>query len=269
MNMSLSLVKKFILIIPFILYASIIFAADKTDSLKQKPAVLHNSIDSLKKQLLLTTIDSLKGPMYTQIASQYLKYDTISNKKIRLEYQEAAISNTLSALHYYSKYHDTTGLRICFNNLAHVYRAQKKYPQAKWFVLQSNSISRAQNDNQNIITSLLELASIKSDIKDYTLAMRDLNEALVLSSKNHYPQQESQVQLNYAMLYNNMKNPAKAAIALKRHGDIDDSIKRAEEATLLAKQIMSDSMQMAKKKAYITNSKKSSGNNSENGLASL
>ena len=52
-------------------------------------------------------------------------------------------------------------------------------------------LSRAKNDNPNIIASLLELASIKTDIKDYTLAMRDLNEALSISSKNHYPKLES------------------------------------------------------------------------------
>ncbi len=247
--------KRFILIVTAMLCGQLIFAAGKTDSLKQKIGVTISNIDDLKQQLK-TTNDSLKGPLYSRIAAQYLNYDTITNKKTRLEYQEAALSNTYSALHCYSRYNDTAGLRLCFDNLAKVYHAQKKFPQAKWFILQSNTLSRAINDNQNIITSLLVLASIKADIKDYSLAMRDLNEALTLSSKKHYPQLESQVQLSYAMLYSTMEKPAKAAIAMKRHVAIDDSIKKAEEAILLAKQRSEDLLEAAKKKAYLTTNRK-------------
>jgi hypothetical protein len=238
------------------LCGQLLFAAGRTDSLKQKIGIVVSNIDDLKQQLKATTNDSLKGPLYSRIASQYLNYDTITNKKTRLEYQEAALSNTYSALHFYSRYNDTVGLRLCFDNLAKVYHAQKKFPQAKWFILQSNTLSRAINDNQNIITSLLVLASIKADIKDYSLAMRDLNEALILSSKKHYPQLESQVQLSYAMLYSTLKNPAKATAAMKRHVAIDDSIKKAEEAILLAKQRTEDSLEAAKKKAYLTANRK-------------
>lgn len=247
------------LFLPILLVCSchVLFASDKnTDSLKNKISISAGKIDSLKKQVQITTNDSLKGPIYTEIAHQYLKYDTISNKKTRTAYQESVLSNTMSAIHYYSRYNDTTGLRTSFDDLAHVYHAQHKYTQAKWFILQSNSLSRDKNDNPNIIASLIELASIKTDIKDYSLAMRDLKEALVLSSKKHYPQQESEVELGYAMLYRGMKNYAKANTALKRHRAIDDSIKKAEEAALMAKIKAADSVQQAKKKVYMTSSKR-------------
>jgi len=117
-------------------------------------------------------------------------------------------------------------------------------------------MSRARNDEQNTITSLLTLAAIKCDINDYTLAMRDLNEALVISSKNHYTQLESQVELSYALLYNAMGNPAKADLSMKRHLAIDDSIKKAEETALVAKQKIEDSIEAAKKNEYMTSSKK-------------
>jgi len=255
MNMTGFYIKKLIIFILLLLSWELLFATDNADSLKQSPIAMIRQVDSLKKQLQLTVADSLKGALYTQIASQYLKFDTIRNKKLRYEYQEAAISNTMSAIHYYSRFNDTTGLRISFDNLAKVYHAQKKYPQAKWFILQSNTLAREKNDRPNIINSLLELASIKSDIKDYTLAMRDLNEALQLSSKNHLPQLESRVQLGYAMLYTSMKNPVKSAIALKRHLAIDDSIKKAEEALLAARIRTADSSQQVKKKDYMNSSR--------------
>jgi len=130
-------------------------------------------------------------------------------------------------------------------------------------------LSRAKNDNQNIIVSLLELAAIKTDIKDYTLAMRDLNEALMISLKNHYPHQESEVQLHYALLYNIMRNHAKADIALKRHDAIEDSIKKSEEARIMAKMNAKDSVQQAKKKFYTISNKKLYKTASSKRIASL
>src|SRR6185312_1818235 len=256
MNMPVSYTKKYLLLFLLAVSSQFGFAADKADTLKQKISLSLIGVDSLKKQLEYTA-DSLKGQIYTHIAMQYMNYDTISNKKTRHEYQEAVLSNTMSALHYFSRYNDTTGLRICFDHLATVYHAQKKYAQAKWFILQSNTLSRTKNDVPNIIASLIELAGIKKDIKDYSLAMRDLNEALSLSSKNHYAQQESQVQLTYAMLYTSMDNRAKAAVALKRHTIIDDSIKKAEAKLLMAQLKKADSIERAKKKLYMISSSKS------------
>jgi tetratricopeptide (TPR) repeat protein len=207
--------------------------------------------DSLKQQLTVTS-DSLKAPLYTQIAATYLSYDTVNNKYKKLIYQNNAISYTLQAIHYYSRYNDTTGLRVSFDNLARVYRSQSKFSQAKWFILQSNTLSRAKNDVPNVISSLMELALIKTDIKDYKLAMRDLNEALQLSSANHLPKTESDVEMGYVTLYNNMKNYTKADIALKRYDFINDSIRRGEEAKITN---AADSVQR-KKKVYLTSNKR-------------
>ena len=263
--------KRILLIAFFLSCSHAVFAfSNKTDSivaskadsltitLKEQKSARHTTIDSLKHELNAIVDDSLKAPLYTRIASEYLKYDTIKSKKQRRACQNEAINNTMSAIHYYSKYNDTTGLRISFDALAKVYHAQHKYPQAKWFILQSNTLSRIKNDNVNIISSLIELSSIKTDIRDYTLAMRDLNEALMISSKNHMPQQQSQVQLHFALLYNVMKNYTKASIAMKRHNAIDDSIKRDEEARMMAKLNTKDSLQQVKKKSDTLNSKKKS-----------
>jgi len=212
-------------------------------------------VDSLKQQLT-TVSDSLKGSLCTRIAAEYLQYDTISNKKIKFAYQNEAISYTLKALQNYSRYNDTIGLRTSFNNLAIVYRDQKKYSQAKWFILQSNTISRVKNDVPNIISSLLILASVKTNIKDYSLAMRDLNEALNLAKNDAKTQ--ATVQLGYVLLYNNMNNYTKADIALKRYNFINDSIRHSEDAKITS---AADSVQR-KKKLYLTSNKRLINTNS-------
>jgi hypothetical protein len=189
-------------------------------------------LDSLKQELRVNEYDSLKAGLYAQIAALYLDYDKITNKREKTNYQNEAISYSLLAMRNYSKYNDTVGMRNSFDNLVKVYRAQKKFSQAKWFVLQSNTLSRAINDVPNIIASLIQLAAIKTEIKDYSLAMRDLNEALKLTTDNRMPKTEVRIQESYAWLYSKMKNYTKEAIALKRRDFLNDSIHKAEQAQL-------------------------------------
>ena len=220
--------------------------------------------------------DSLKGYLYTVLATKYLDYDTISGKKRRSYYQGEALKFTMMALHQYSSFNDTTGLRICFDGLAKIYISQKKYTQAKWFILQSNAISRGQNDLPNLISSLITLSIIKGSIKDYKLAMQDLNEALELSQTRHLPKKESEVFRNYAMLYSRMKDYPKEAMMLKKRDSVEDSMRKKEEAALTAKLAAQaatqrkslDSLQV-KKKANSPNTRKSSKNSSAKKIVSL
>lgn len=249
--------RKSILVFLFLCSSCCLFASTKGIyrlSLQDRSDSKLNSIDSLKKELGNIEDDSLKASLFSKIAAQYLQYDSTGNQSEHHAYQNEAITNTLSAIHYYSKYGDSTGLRNSFDVLAKVYRAQHKYIQAKWFIIQSNSISRALNDNPNIIVSLLELASIKTDIKDYKLAVGDLREALIISSKNHMPKLEAEVQLGYAMFYNVTKNPEKASAAMKRYDAINDSIRIDNQVRALTKLKTSDSLQQVKKKVYMSSS---------------
>ena len=240
----------FIFFIPLLLTTNA-FGFEKADSLKQKLNLTLISVDSLQKKLEYSS-DSSKGKIYTTIALQYLKADTIGDKKTHNRYLESALNNTMKALHFYSKYNDSTGLRLCFDQLAFIYHKQQKFAQAKWFVLQSNTLSRERNDVSQIISSLQVLADIKSDIGDYSLAKRDLNEALTLSAKNHLPVQASLVQLQLAGLYTKLNEPLKSALAFNRHLKIDDSLNKAR-LKLLAIQMHKEALlAAAKKKVFLT-----------------
>ena len=162
-------------------------------------------------------------------------------------------------------------MRICYDNLAKVYHAQKKFAQAKWFILQSNTLSRTKNDTPNVITSLLTLAAIKSDIKDYTLAMGDLDEALKLSITTHAPRTQIEVLKNYAQLYNLFQNHPKEAAVLKKRDALLDSIRKSDEALLakIAAQKKRQELQLAKKKLLSATTRKSSKNSSPAKIASL
>ena len=197
------------------------------DSVKQQPIRVLTTLDSLRQQLEVATNDTIKADLYSRIAAQYLDYDKLDAKSKR-NFQAQALTCTYSALQLYSKLGDTIGLRTSFNGLSKVYRSQKKYAQAKWFILQSNGLSRAMKDMPNTISSLFILANIKMEIKDYKLAKRDLDEALKLSRAIRSAKDESRVQQAYVLLYTHLKNYTKADVAAKRHDLIEDSLLRGE-----------------------------------------
>ena len=231
-----------------------------------------NDPDSLKMELKHAANDTLKALLYTRLASLYSGYDTISGKKKQLTYQNEDINYTILAIQQYAAYNDSTALRRSFDNLAKVYYAQKKYSQAKWFILQSNTLSRAKNDIPNIISSLITLSLIKREIKDYQLAMDDLSEALQLSIKNHSTRAELEVLKNYALLYHKLNNYPKEAAVLKKRDSLLESLRKNEEAKLAAQNSLRkkklDSLQN-KKKVYSSNMRKLYKNNSSGKIVSL
>jgi len=242
----------------------------RNEQIKLAEVLKINDLDSLKQQLKANNSDTVKALIYTRIALKYLDYDTIANAKKQLYYQNQALNYTLLAIRQYSIFNDSTSLRMSFDHLAKVYYSQKKYSQAKWFILQSNSLSRAKNDTPNIISSLITLAAIKSDIKDYELAMRDLDEALQLSISSRKPKIELEILKNYAFLYNKLQNHPKEAMVLKKRDSLLDSIRKSDEA-LLAKanaQRKADSLQN-KKKVFSSNMRKLYKSNSARKIASL
>ena len=237
-----------------------LYRANK-DSVKRRLSVMN--LDSLKLQLKYPASDMFKGQIYTEIANRYLDYDTISNKMTRASYENKALNYTMLALHQFSSYNDTTGLRITFDHLSKVYMAQKKFSQAKWFILQSNSLSRAKNDRLNIIASLITLAKIKSEQTDYKLAMGDLDEAVQIAEKNHYGKVELDVLKNYALLYSRMKNYPKEEAMLKKRDSLEQSIRKEEEAKLTAALALKDAAEkkkadsvQVKKKVFSSNTRK-------------
>ncbi len=208
-----------------------------------------SDIDSLKQKLQNTTNDSLKAYVYVELAQCYIRHDSLSTQYQKWNFQNEALRYTMLGLHLFSRYSDTTGLRISFSNLSKVYHEQKKYSEAKWFILQANVLAREKKDWQNIISTLIELAGIKADIGDYKLAVQDLNEALKLSADNYYPDREAAVQKAFYYLYNRMKAYAKADEALKRHDYLVARIQKDNEAKLLARLNLLDSV-ASKKKVY-------------------
>jgi hypothetical protein len=242
----------------------------KNEQIKLARVLQINDLDSLKLQLKTTTVDTIRALLYTRIAAKYMDYDTLGDATLKSHHQNAAINYTILAIHEYSQYNDSVGLRDAYANLSKVYYSERKYTEAKWFILQSNSLSRAKNDTPNVISSLLSLAAIKSEIKDYTLAMGDLNEALQLSINKRAPKTEIEVLKSFSLLYSNMQDYPKEEMVLKKRDSIVDSLRRADEAQLAkAAALKKKQDALAKKKQYLATLKKPSKGSSQPKVATL
>ena len=64
-----------------------------------------------------------------------------------------------------------------FSDLAQIYIKLHRLSEAKWYLLQSNNISRQENDDKHTISNLINLAAVKVDIGDMPSAKADLLEA--------------------------------------------------------------------------------------------
>jgi hypothetical protein len=73
-----------------------------------------------------------------------------------------------------------------FSELAKLYIKQNRLSEAKWYLLQSNSISRQENDDKHTIANLMDLALIKADMGDISLAQQDLAEARQLAAAKNW-----------------------------------------------------------------------------------
>jgi hypothetical protein len=69
-----------------------------------------------------------------------------------------------------------------FTELAHLYAQESRYSEAVWYLLQSNNISRNENDDRHTIENLIDLATVKADMGEIPLAQQDLSEAHDLAS---------------------------------------------------------------------------------------
>lgn len=96
-----------------------------------------------------------------------------------------------------------------FSDLALLYLQQNRFSEAKWYLLQSNAISRQQNDTKHTLSNLLILADIKTIIGELTLAKLDLQEAHDLAAAKGMQVDVAEIDKKITYLQNNKVVAAK------------------------------------------------------------
>lgn len=83
---------------------------------------------------------------------------------------------------HHMRFREYTTASTDFNTLAKLYVVAKRFSEAKWFLLQSNTIAKRENNDKLTIANLLDLATIKAATGELALARTDLKEAHDLAS---------------------------------------------------------------------------------------
>ena len=103
-------------------------------------------------------------------------------------------------------YHDAS---YNFSDLAQLYYKLHRLSEAKWYFLQSNNISRQENDDKHTISNLIGLALIKVDIGDIPSAKADLLEARDLARAKGMLPETADIEKRMLLLTQNSANSVK------------------------------------------------------------
>jgi len=122
--------------------------------------------------------NSLKRLPVMTIAKAKIPPTTIEHTPYVLAMIEASVMKTAQ---HNMRFHVYNAASYNFSDLAQMYMKQNRLAEAKWFLLQSITISRQQNDDRHTIANLLDLASVKADYGDYEQSKKDLAEARQLA----------------------------------------------------------------------------------------
>jgi tetratricopeptide (TPR) repeat protein len=112
-----------------------------------------------------------------------VKRVTLGMTTYGLTLSERSVMKTAQHQMRFRQYEDAS---YSFNELAKIYVQQGKLSEAKWFYLQSNNLSRQQNNDRLTIANLIELANVKSTIGDFALAQQDLDEARDMATAHNW-----------------------------------------------------------------------------------
>lgn len=158
-----------------------------------------------KPQRLPQIVRSPAKPIETQPLSGagFSKFETnLGRSSYSVHAEELSIMKNLQ----HSKRYGSDSVRVQFDNLANFYLKQNRFSEAKWYLLQSNSISRQHKDYEQIVGSLMVLADIKSNLGDFKQADADLAEAKNIAASHSLTpdlplieQHIRQIQLNKAV----------------------------------------------------------------------
>lgn len=99
-----------------------------------------------------------------------------------------------------------------FSDLAKLYIQQKRLSEAKWFLLQSSTLSRRTNDDRHTIANLMDLALVKADLGELNLAQQDLAEARDLAAAHNWNDNVAAIEKELKFIQLNKSVAAKVAV---------------------------------------------------------
>ena len=154
-----------------------------------------------------------------QVAKIKLHTIKVTRSDYSIEANEKVVIRSAEHNMRFREYYDAS---YDFTTLAHLYIEQNRYSEAKWYLLQSNAISRDQSDDRHTIANLIDLAMIKSSIGDYDLSLVDLAEAHDLALQKGLKNDMLAVEKKVAFVKENKLSPPKTDLRYAEDANITE-----------------------------------------------
>jgi hypothetical protein len=181
---------------------------DKTVALSQQSSLETGLPNS--NYVALTEKNATRHFAKTITLYNYLAAKSVKNGSLKTA-EKTLISGSIPlSLRYGTDQSDYT----CFMALAGVYVNQKKYSQAKWYYIQSNTSAKKGNNNKGQVLSLIQLAQVKRAIGDNTLAIQDLKQAEKIAVKYKFKTSLPEIRSNIKAY--SKKEAAKTIASVKK-----------------------------------------------------
>jgi hypothetical protein len=165
-----------------------------------RPAAIENPVNNYTAHFPAAKISIVKTKIKTLV---------LDRGDYELEAAEAVIMHTAQHNMRFRVYADAS---YNFSELAKLYIKQNRFSEAKWYLLQSNLISREQNDDRHTIANLMDLAMVKANIGDYIQAQQDLTEAHGIASTNGFTADVTEIEKKMLYIKQNRLTTPKAEL---------------------------------------------------------
>jgi hypothetical protein len=99
-----------------------------------------------------------------------------------------------------------------FSDLAQIYIKLHRFSEAKWYLLQSNNISRQENDDKHTISNLINLAVVKVEFGDIPSAKADLLEARDMARAKEMQAETAEIDKKILLLAQNNTTSIKSDV---------------------------------------------------------
>ncbi len=158
----------------------------------------------------------------TQKAEAYI--NIASMKGMQQKYNEAETDIIRKALPLFSSVGNKRGRMLCFTTLGELYMIQKRYSEAKWYLLQADALTDILNDKKAKVANLIKLAEVKNAIGHHDLALDNYKLAEQIASENNYTEKLAEIKGEIGETYWKMGNYTAANNALKEYTLLKDTI---------------------------------------------
>jgi hypothetical protein len=166
-----------------------------------------------KKHLILPEVQMAKNNSISRIKPVPLMLNSVAVHPIVLDESEYTIEATsayvMGLAKHNMRFRVYNEASYNFSDLAQLYIRLHRMSEAKWYLLQSNNISRQENDDKHTISNLVSLADIKTYIGDIPSARADLLEARDLALARGMQTEKSDIERKILLLAQNTATTVK------------------------------------------------------------